>query len=102
MIPVVILEVSLSLALLGNMAMFFVHNNENYLGEISGLASILFWFASAYMFLIGVVSDGMLFTSSALFFIFLVIGIIVAIIDIVKIIDTIKSENKDHIGDMSI
>jgi hypothetical protein len=101
--PMTILEIELLIALLCTAYLWFGRDQNNYTDIISGIISIIFWFLTAMSFLIGVVSDGIVFVSTALFFVFLAIGIIVAIITIVRIIDSLSSRKTDsHIGDFDI
>ena len=101
--PMTVLLIELLISLLCTAYLWFGRDTNNFTDVISGVIAILFWWFTAYSFLVGVVSDGMVFTSSALFFVFLAIGIIVSIICIVRIIDTLSSrKSENHIGDFDI
>jgi hypothetical protein len=100
-IPVTVLEIEVLFALLGTIYLWFGNDKFNYTDIISGVISTIFWFLTAMSFLIGIYSDTVQFVSTALFFVFLAIGIIVALITIVKIIDSMQAK-KDHIGSMEI
>ena len=101
-IPATVLEIELLIALLGTIYLWFGHDNSNYTDIISGIIATIFWFLTAMSFLIGIISDNVQFVSTALFFVFLAIGIIVAIITIVRIIDSLQTSGKNHIGDMNL
>jgi hypothetical protein len=101
-IPITILEIELLFSLLGTAYLWFGHDKFNYTELISGIIATLCWFLTAFSFLIGVATDGMLFVSTALFFVVLAIGIIVGLITIVKILDTLNSRGKDTIGSMQL
>jgi hypothetical protein len=100
-IPMTILEIELLIALLGTVYLWFGNDTNNFTHLISGIVGVIFWFLTAFSFLIGVVSDNIQFVSTALFFVFLAIGIVVSIILIVKILDSLNA-NQNHIGDMNL
>lgn len=95
--PINILEIQLTLALLSTLCLFFINDKNNYVDTISGLVATIFWWTSGLSLLSGVSSEGVTYSGSWLMWIFVGIGVVTAFITFVKILDAINGR-KDHVN----
>lgn len=70
-----------------------VRDNNNYTDAITGVIAVIFWLLSGISLLSGVQAEDMMYSSSSIMWIFIAIGVIVAIITIVKILDIVAARN---------
>jgi uncharacterized membrane protein len=96
-IPIELLEIQILLALICTAYSWFIHDNNNYTDVIAGLLSVIFWWTSGLSFLNGIQSDNTVYVGSWLMWIFLGIGVIVALITFTKIVDVLNTR-KDHVS----
>lgn len=96
-IPIAIFEIQVLLALLCTGYSWFIHDNNNYTDVIAGLLSVIFWWTSALSLLVGIASEGDVYSSSWLMWIFLGIGTTIALITFTKIVDVLNTR-KDHVN----
>jgi hypothetical protein len=96
-IPIGLWEVQILLALICTAVSWFVHDNNNYVDIISGVVATIFWWTSGLCMLIGVTSENAVFTASWMMWIFVGIGVIIALITYTKIVDALNTR-KDHVS----
>ena len=72
-----------------------IRDKNNYTDAITGVLAVIFWLLSGLSLLIGVQAEDMVYSSGSMMWVFIAIGVIVAIITIVKILD-IANERKSR------
>lgn len=85
--------VMLTLAGLCTLYSLTVRDMNNYTDAITGVLATIFWLLSGLSLLSGVQAEDMMYSSSSIMWIFIAIGIIVAIMTIVKILDIVSERN---------
>jgi hypothetical protein len=102
--PIGILYVILLGAAILSAYALFGKDGTNYTEVLSGFIASILWFVSCYGMLIGIRSDGIDWMSSWLAWIFAGIGVIMALVFFVNLIDTVsaKDEGEKHVGDMDV
>lgn len=97
--PYQIWLVLLTFSVLTTMYALMVWDKLNYTDAIAGVLGTIFWFISGLSILIGVQAEDMMYQSSVLMWIFVAIGIIIALLTIVRIFDIIneRKERKNHV-----
>jgi len=73
-----------------------VRDKNNYTDAIAGVLATIFWFLSGISLLGGIQMEYATYQSSSIMWIFVAIGIIVAIITIVRILDIVAERDRDH------
>lgn len=91
--PVQVWLVLLTLAGLCTIYSLTVRDSNNYTDAITGMLAVIFWNLSGLSLLAGVQAEDMVYSSGAIMWIFIAIGVIVAIITIVKILDIVAERN---------
>jgi hypothetical protein len=87
-------EVIILLALLGTAVSWFIKDYNNYTDAIAGIFSVILWFVAGISCLIGIQSENLTFTAW-LMWIFVVVGVIEAILTIVKILDIVTARKEE-------
>ena len=75
---------------------WFVRDKNNYTEAITGVIAVVLWLSSGISLLIGVKDEDMVFVSGWMMWLFVVFGIIEAIIVIVRIMDIINERKEDR------
>lgn len=72
---------------------------NNYTDAIAGFIAVIFWILSGLSLLGGIQAEDMVYSSSSIMWIFIALGVIVAIITIVKILDIIaeRDSSSNHV-----
>lgn len=96
MIPVQVWLVLLTFAGLCTFYSIRVRDRNNYTDAISGLLATIFWILSGLSLLGGVQTEYVTYQSSSIMWVFVAIGIIVAIITIVRILDIVAERDRDR------
>ena len=104
MIPMGVFQIEILLALLGTIYLFFGNDHENFTDIISGFVAVIMWFLISVSFLVGIHADGIDYQSSALFWVFTAIGVIIALITFMKLMDSVRTgrDSQNHIGGFDI
>lgn len=92
--PVQVWLVLLTLAGLCTLYSLTVRDKNNYTDAITGVLAVIFWILSGLSLLAGVQAEDMVYSSSSIMWVFIAIGIIVAIITIVKILDIVADRDR--------
>jgi len=96
MIPVQVWLVLLAFAGLCTFYSIRVRDRNNYTDAIAGLLAVIFWILSGISLLGGVQTEYVTYQSGSLMWVFVAIGIIVAIITIVRILDIVAERDRNH------
>ena len=73
-----------------------VNDRNNYTDTITGVIAVIFWILSGLSLLGGIQAEDMLYQSGSLMWVFIAIGIIIAIITIVKILDIVAERDRGN------
>jgi hypothetical protein len=76
-------------------------DNINYTDAICGVLATILWLISGIAWLSGIISDNTTYTAPYLFWVFAAIGIIQAILSIVRILDILTERKKEPHIDFS-
>lgn len=83
-----------------------VRDRNNYTDAIAGVIATIFWLLSGISLLGGIQMEYATYSSAAIMWVFIAIGIIVAIITIVRILDIIAERDRDknhvHFGQIRL
>ena len=95
-IAIGIWQMLIFLALLGTAASWSIRDKNNYTDAISGILATILWFVSGIACLIGIQAESMIFTAGWLMWIFVAVGVIEAILTIVKILDIVTARKEQR------
>ncbi len=96
MIPV---QVWLTLLTFAGLCTFYsikIRDRNNYTDAIAGLLAVIFWIISGLSLLGGVQTEFVTYQSGSLMWVFVAIGIIVALLTFVRILDIIAERDRDR------
>lgn len=74
-----------------------VRDANNYTDAIAGIVSVIFWVMSGLSLLAGIQAELMVYRNAALMWVFISIGVIMAIITIVRILDIMTERKSGHV-----
>jgi hypothetical protein len=74
----------------------FIKDRMNYIDAICGVLAAILWLISGISWLSGITSDNTTYTAPYLFWVFAAIGIIQAIISVVRILDILTERKKEE------
>lgn len=94
-IPIGVWGAILTLAVLTTCVSMFTKDRSNYTDAISGILATLLWFVAGISCLLGIQTEYTTFTAGYLMWIFIIIGVIDAILTIVKILDIVTARKKE-------
>ena len=97
--PVQVWLVILTFAALCTFYCIRVRDKNNYTDAIAGLLAVIFWILSGLSLLGGIQTEYAIYSSAGIMWVFIAIGIIVAIITFVRILDIVaeRDRNKNHV-----
>lgn len=87
----------LTFAGLCTMYSLFVKDKNNYTDAIAGIISVIFWVVSGLSILGGIQTEFVTYRNAALMWVFVAIGVIMAIITIVRILDIMTERKSGHV-----